>query len=237
MVEKRRYTNRNLFLLLLIIIIFILPAFVFSVEIAKEFKFDKGSSLKEWKEKIFRGKVLYVIEDSEAKSDGQSFLSAQSNETCSGLFYEVKFHPSTKPMISWKWKVAEFPKRKEGAVKDSDWIEQDDFAARFYVIFPKFPFTRTKSLEYVWDETLPEGTIMQSPFFKNIRLFVIRSGKESLGKWVFEERNVYEDYKLAFGKAPESRVGAIALMTDSDNTLSTAEAYYDDIKVGYEKNE
>jgi hypothetical protein len=48
------------------------------------------------------------------------------------------------------------------------------------------------------------------------------------------ERNIYEDYKRAFGKNP-GWIGAIALMTDTDNTLSTAEALYTDIKVGYKK--
>jgi hypothetical protein len=51
---------------------------------------------------------------------------------------------------------------------------------------------------------------------------------------VYEERNIYEDYKKAFGRKPGA-VGAIALMTDTDNTLSVAEAFYKDIKVGYKK--
>ncbi len=54
-----------------------------------------------------------------------------------------------------------------------------------------------------------------------------------MDEWVPEERNILKDYKRAFGKTPTQRVGAIALMTDADNTLSTAEALYKDIKVGY----
>lgn len=237
MIKKNNNNRRGFFLLLLIFFVLILPALVFSVEISKEFSFNEAGSLKEWKEKVFRGKVLYVIEAEGPELDGEKILLAQSNRTCSGLFYEVKFHPDNRPMISWKWKVTKFPKRRDVKVTESEWIEQDDFAARFYVIFPKFPFTKTKSLEYVWDEKLPKGTIMRSPFFKNIMLFVIRSGMGKTGEWIFEERDVYEDYKLAFGRTPESSVGAIAIMTDSDNTLSTAEACYDEIKVGYEKNE
>ena len=73
---------------------------------------------------------------------------------------------------------------------------------------------------------------MSSPYFKNIKLMVIESGENNIGQWVFEKRNIYEDYKRVFGRSPSSRVGAIALMTDTDNTLSTAEAVYRDIKVG-----
>jgi hypothetical protein len=87
-------------------------------------------------------------------------------------------------------------------------------------------------LEYVWDKNLPEGAIMTSPYFKNIKIIVAESGEKNLGNWVYEKRNVYEDFKKAFSRKPPE-VGAIAIMTDTDNTTSTAEANYDEIKVGY----
>ena len=49
---------------------------------------------------------------------------------------------------------------------------------------------------------------------------------------MYEKRNILEDYKKAFGRKP-GKVGAIAIMTDTDNTRSTAEAHYDELKVGY----
>jgi hypothetical protein len=141
-------------------------------------------------------------------------------------------------MISWYWKIIQFPEKSEPASEneDSGWIEKDDYAARVYVIFPSLNFKKTKSLEYVWDDKLAEETIMTSPYFKNIKIIVAQSGKKQAGEWVFEERDIKKDYEKAFGKSPRSNVGAIALMTDTDNTLSTAEALYRDIKVGY-KNE
>ena len=51
------------------------------------------------------------------------------------------------------------------------------------------------------------------------------------GIWVTEERNVYEDYRARFGEDP-SAIGAVALMTDTDNTGGEAEAYYGDIFLG-----
>ena len=94
----------------------------------------------------------------------------------------------------------------------------------------------TRVLEYVWDKNLPEGTIMSSPYFGNIKIIVVESGWQNVGNWAFEERNIYEDYKKAFGRKP-GEVGAIALMTDTDNTASTAEANYDEIKVGYKNGD
>ncbi|MDD4955138.1 MAG: DUF3047 domain-containing protein [Candidatus Omnitrophica bacterium] len=121
-----------------------------------------------------------------------------------------------------------------GKGSKSGWLERDDYAARIYVIFPSWIFSNIKAIEYVWSDDLPKGTVMTSPYFPNIKLIIVESGKKDNNDWVYEERNIYEDYKRAFGAGP-SGVGAIAIMTDTDNTMSTAEALYTDIKVGYEK--
>lgn len=191
------------------------------------FNFDKKNALAGWEEKIFKDRVRYSI-----KTDRSgTFLDASSNKAASGLLYWLKFNPRTHPMVSWKWKVVKFPERKTN-YKENWWIEKDDYAARFYVIFPRFPFFRLHALEYVWDKTLPKETLLINPYFKNLKIIVTESGPQNLGKWVNVERNIYDDYKKYFGKEPPN-VGAIAIMTDADNTESTAIAQYNDIEVGY----
>ena len=59
-------------------------------------------------------------------------------------------------------------------------------------------------------------------------MIVVESGPERLGRWVNEERNVYQDYKRAFGEEPP-RINGVAIMTDTDNTKDRATAYYGDI--------
>jgi hypothetical protein len=204
------------------------PAHAFFVP--KQFSFDTQDSLNEWEEKIFKGRVLYTV-----RADRKlSYLNAYSKSSASGIVYRLKFDPRKEPMASWRWKVNRFPDKTKqtNGHTNSTWIERDDYAARFYVIFPSMIFILTKSLEYVWDEDIPAGTVMASPYFSNIKLMVLESGDKNLGKWVYEERNIYQDYRRAFGIDP-GRVGAIAIMTDTDNTLSTAEAEYDEIEVGY----
>lgn len=49
-----------------------------------------------------------------------------------------------------------------------------------------------------------------------------------LNQWVSEERNIYEDYKKAFGQEPPM-ISGVAIMTDTDNTGESAVAYYGDI--------
>jgi len=224
---------RPLLVLLISIAIFVfLFSSAFAAWITKWFSFDKKDALTEWQEKIFKGRVIYSVRVE--KSGG--YLTAYSRNSASGILYEIRINPRKQPLVSWKWKVIKFPDKEQGQLATSKWIEKDDYATRFYVIFPSFLFTHTKSLEYVWDKYLPEGTIMTSPYYKNIKIFVVESGEKNLRNWVSEKRNIYEDFKRAFGSEP-GMVGAIAIMTDTDNTISTAEADYDEIKVGYKDGE
>ena len=59
-------------------------------------------------------------------------------------------------------------------------------------------------------------------------MIVVESGRVLINQWVNEERNVYEDYRKAFGEEPPM-VSGVAIMTDTDNTGESAIAYYGDI--------
>ena len=87
---------------------------------------------------------------------------------------------------------------------------------------------RIKTLKYVWSTTLPAGTETVSPHTESTKVIVLQSGRDKIGKWVWEEVNAYEDYKRVFGSDPRL-VGAVAVLTDSDNTKALVKADYDDI--------
>ncbi|MBL7069070.1 MAG: DUF3047 domain-containing protein [Candidatus Omnitrophica bacterium] len=200
------------------------------IEVIKHFPFSKENSLKEWKEKIFKGRVEYNIK----KQDHESFVFATSRGTASALFYKITLDIKKRPVISWRWNTKKFP-AKDG-VEDLKNAKQDDFSARVYVIFPAFFFTNSRAIEYIWAEKIKEGTISPSPYSRNLQLIVVESGGRE-EEWVSEERDIYEDYIKAFGEEPRYNIGAIAFMTDADSTKSTAEAFYDEIKIGYKKEE
>ncbi len=198
-----------------------------AVDFIKYFTFSERGVLKLWKEKILKGKVDYRIKEG---PEGR-FVQALSKQAASGLYYEIKYNPRKTPYLSWKWKVDEFPKK----VTDNK-TQIDDFAARIYVIFPANIFIFSRCIEYVWDDVLPEGAVTSSPLSSRIRVFVIRHGQKK--GWVQEERNVFKDYLQAFGEEEEEfddEVGAIAFMTDSDDTRSLARSYFDEVKIGYAK--
>ena len=194
------------------------------------FRFDKKNALEGWEEKIFKGRVIYsVLSDKTG-----SHLNAYSRKAASGIIYWLKFNPQQQPMVSWKWKVVRFPDKAKNAAEDNAWLEKDDYAARFYIIFPRFPFFRSQCLEYIWAKDLPLGTVLTNPTFRNLKVIVVGSGEGDIGKWVKVERNIFEDFRKYFDADP-GPAGAIAIMTDSDSSASTAEAQYNDIEVGYEK--
>lgn len=194
------------------------------------FGFDTRDALAGWEEKIFKGRVVYALKSER----GEGYLNAYSRNSASGLLYWLNFNPRKNPMVGWRWKVVRFPEKQTPRREGAGWLENEDYAVRFYIIFPRFPIFRLQCLEYVWDRKLPAGTVLTNPNFKNLKIIIAESGEQNLGKWVRLERNVYEDFKKIFGREPGS-AGAIAVMTNSDNTQSIAEAQYNDIEVGYEK--
>jgi len=199
-------------------------------ELVKGFPFSEENALKEWEEKIFRGKVVYRIE----QGKDLSYVRATSDKTASALYYKLKLDAKKKsPVISWKWNVDRFPQKK---TKESlETKNEDDFAARVYVIFPAMFFTNSKVLEYIWAETLPERMIGTSPYSKNIKLIVARSGANQNKKWFREDRDIKADYMKAFGRSPEHNIGAVAFMTNTEHTGTSADAMYDEIKLGYKE--
>lgn len=222
---RKRFVS--LFTIGLTVSLLLLSARTFGFELPKWFPFSAERSLNEWETKIFKGKVVYEVKE--------DTLHALSKSSASAIFYRIKqrFRAQDYPMLSWKWKVVKFPDQEK--LKNRQGIERDDYAARVYVIFPSIFILSSKVLEYVWDEAAPLESISSSPYSGNIKLIVTHSGNREIGKWVPEERNILDDYRRAFGRDPSLRVGAIALMSDADNIADVAEAYFDDIRIGYLK--
>ncbi len=59
-------------------------------------------------------------------------------------------------------------------------------------------------------------------------MVVVESGTQKEGLWIDEERDIYEDYKKAFGEEPPM-INGVAIMSDTDNTKEQTTAYYGDI--------
>jgi hypothetical protein len=81
------------------------------------------------------------------------------------------------------------------------------------------------TLSYVWSVDDPAGAVLSNPRTDRIRKLVVESGATHLGQWREYRRDVRADFRRAFGEEPGPLV-AVALMTDTDNTGSSLQAWY-----------
>ncbi|UCZ56985.1 DUF3047 domain-containing protein [Desulfurispirillum indicum] len=177
----------------------------------------------QWQIQEFRGTSPTHYELVE--EEGTLVLQANSRNQASGLVHEVDIDLATYPILQWRWKV-------ENIIPDGNALTKagDDYAARVYVVFPHWFRPNTKSINYIWANHLPQGQVVPNPFFSNARMVAVQSGNQHAGTWITQCRNVYQDYREIFGSIPP-KAGAIALMTDTDNTGSQARAWYADIRL------
>jgi hypothetical protein len=180
--------------------------------------FSSGN-LAGWSDKIFKGKTTYTL----IRENDKSVLKAHSEKGASGLLKKVNLDPKEYPVLRWSWKVEHVLKGEDVTRKSGD-----DFAARVYVVFPRTFFWQTRAINYVWAAKLPKGSSVPSPYTSKALIVAVESGDEKAGQWVNEERNIYEDYRKLFGEEPPM-LGAVAIMTDTDDTRDEATAYYGNI--------
>ena len=181
----------------------------------------KGGLNPKWEKKSFEGNTLYQV----TREDNRLCVKATSRSSASGLFYKIKYDPKDYPILSWSWKTDHVLSKGNALKKDGD-----DYAARIYVVFPSLVFWKTKALNYIWANKISRGKAVTNPFTANAIMIAVESGPEKTGQWLEEKRNVLEDFRRHFGEDPP-KVGAIAIMTDTDNTGEKATAWYGPISI------
>jgi hypothetical protein len=122
-------------------------------------------------------------------------------------------------MLAWSWRPVEFP-----SGSDERQSKTNDSAASVYAVFPHTPWS-VKSLKYIWSAVVPVGTRLSSSGGLTQAL-VIRNGSDRKGSWTEERVNIFEDYKKLFDETETPTASGIAVLTDSDDTKSTAQGDY-----------
>lgn len=87
------------------------------------------------------------------------------------------------------------------------------------------------TLMYVWASRHPVGSVVHNPRTDRVRKIVLDSGSAQLGRWRDHRRDLRADFRRAFGEDP-GPLRSVAVMTDADNTASSARAWYGPIRVG-----
>lgn len=174
-----------------------------------------------WTPKSFKGQTEYRLQ----QEDGRVVVQATSNAAASGMVKQIEFDPAKYRYLRWSWKIADTVKGGDEKTKTGD-----DYAARLYVVFPGHFFWQTKAINYIWANKLAKGETIPNAFTANAMMVAVESGPSLTGRWLQEERDVLADYKQLFGEDPP-KAGAVAMMTDTDNTGTSAVAWYGDIVI------
>jgi hypothetical protein len=180
----------------------------------------------------------------EVVKDGETVVvKAVSESAASGLIKAVRIDPREYRLVRWRWKVDNLLRQSDVARKDGD-----DYPARLYITFEYDPdkvgFSKKLrykagrvifgdipigAINYIWDRKTPVDTIVENAYTDFAQMIVVESGPQNVGAWVDEERNIYEDYRKAFGEDPPL-INGVAIMSDTDNTKERVTAYYGDIQ-------
>lgn len=213
------------------------------LEVGKFSANQPGSGLPDGWEPLTFKKVPKFTRYELVKDADTVVVRALSEASASGLTKKVRINPREYPVVRWRWKVENLLATSDVRRKDGD-----DYPARLYVTFEydpeKVAFSKKLkykagraifgelpigALNYIWETKTPVGTMIENAYTDFAQMIVVESGPKKVGQWVEEERNIYEDYKKAFGEEPPL-INGVAIMSDTDNTKERAVAYYGDIQ-------
>jgi len=175
-----------------------------------------GQFPSDWKARKDEGKEVYSV----GEDGGLRFLRAVSRGVGIQAAKEKAWDLGAYPVLAWSWRPREFPRgadERESATNDS--------VLAVYMLVPHSRIRGPKAVKYIWSEKVPVGTHLTSNAgLTQVR--VLRSGTDGKDRWMEERVNVLEDYKKYFGEAETPKPAGIAVLTDSDDTKSTAAGDY-----------
>jgi hypothetical protein len=176
--------------------------------------------------------------------DGATVVEARADGSASALLHALdRLDARAYRQLSWRWKIENLiadqdntrPATEDAPVRlvirfDGD-RDKLDFGERLFsaqvkaVTGQELPYA---TLMYIWARKTPAETVITSRFTERIRMIVAASGEGGIGDWQAIKRDLYEDFRRAYGEEPGPITG-IGIMTDTDNTGERVRAWYGDI--------
>ena len=180
-----------------------------------------GGQLADWQGKSFSDETRYEL----TELDGKQVIQARSDGSASGLYRKQRIDLHRYPFLNWEWRIENRLNTNDEQTKSGD-----DYAARIYVVVSGgMFFWKTRALNYVWANASEKQSVWPNAFAgRNAMMMALRSSQSDVSEWYTEKRNVLQDLKAVFGEDIRY-IDAVALMTDTDNSLGRVTAYYGDI--------
>ena len=178
------------------------------------------------------------------RRDGRDVVAVHAEASASLLRQPLRIEPEQLGSVRFSWKVpALIPGADLGARDKADAPvrivlafdgDRSRLSARDAalgelvraVTGEEMPYA---TLMYVWCNERPSGSVVHNTRTARIRKLVVESGPARLNEWLEYERDIRADFERVFGEPPGALVG-VAIMTDTDNTQTTAGAWYGPVR-------
>jgi hypothetical protein len=170
---------------------------------------------------------------------GVTVLKGRALASASGLLHDLDLDVRDRPILSWRWKVMDLAP-SEDSPDDSPVRVLVNFAGDLgklpfgdRIFYDQFRLLTGQRLPYagvmyVWGSRTPAGGEVQNRYTSRIKMIAVESGRDRLGQWLTESRNVEEDFRRLFGEEP-GKIVSVGIMTEADASDRGLEAYYGDI--------
>lgn len=191
-----------------------------------------------WQHRHFPGKQ--ATQYAYARLDGRDAMAVSAVSSASMLRQALHIEPQDLGRVKFSWKVPALIAEADLALRDAADSpvrivlafagDRARFSARNAMLSElshaltgePLPYA---TLMYVWCNTRAPGTVIVSPRTDRVRELVVESGGKNLNQWLDYERDIRADFETAFGEPPGALLG-IGIMTDSDNTHASTQAWY-----------
>jgi len=183
--------------------------------------FSHGIS-KDWENvAFFKQKTNYAV-----RREGTNvWLHGVADNSCSGLTTKLDLAPPAKLKLRWRWRIDGVATNGSERV-----LKTFDHAARVFVAFDTF-IGPPRTLNYMWANVEPVGTVLEHPKSSRAQIFILESGSAKAGHWISEERDVAADWKKVFPDKPMPKIVGLGVMTDSDSLGGKLTGDYADIEL------
>jgi len=173
-----------------------------------------------WVVREEEGTPIYTVQE----EGGRRFLRAESKGLGLQAARALEWDLQQYPLLAWSWRPLEFPRGAD----ERHWRTNDSVLA-VYLVIPYSRLRGPKAVKYVWSERLPSGVRLSSNLGLT-QVLILESGPARRGRWVDERVDALADFKAYFGTSETPKPAGIAVLTDSDDTQSSARGDYADFR-------
>ncbi|MBI4402287.1 MAG: DUF3047 domain-containing protein [Nitrospirae bacterium] len=127
---------------------------------------------------------------------GIAFLAARQADQ--RVYKRIAWDPKASPIVTWRWRLKTAP-------------AGTDVVAAVFVSLDTDLMVIPVATKYVWSAAKAKGATTEGGLFDASEI-VLRSGLQSLGEWVEERVNAYDDFKRIHKHEPADKAWGISLL-------------------------